>query len=205
MKATKWLFLLCVLVFLGMVSLPLLAQEASGSGGASGAGDLASRMVNDPARGWAVFGAIAKGELIADKTVQGGTAERVTVSAEGANPWDAGGMAGNVKPVARGDVLLLAFWARAVVPPAGQNTITLLARLQESAAPYTSLGAQETLVLSSQWKMYYVKAVASRDYSKATMGGSLNFATGIQTLDLGPILLIDFGPGYDVNKLPVNR
>lgn len=194
MRCAVRLFSLCCLMLLG-ISAATPAVEA----------DLSSKMVNDPTVGWYVFGAIAKGALIEDKTVTGGTAERVVVSAPGANPWDAGGVAANVKPVASGDVLLLAFWAKAVEPPTGQTDISIIARMQETIAPYTSLGAQESLHLTGQWKLYYVRAVAPKDYGRGQMGGSLSFATGVQTFDLGPILLLNFGQGFDLNKLPVNH
>lgn len=195
MKAIGWFCGLCLLSL--AEGLPVAASGAEN--------DLSSKMVNDPTVGWYVFGDIAKGVLIEDKTVTGGTAERVTVSAAGLNPWDAGGVAANVKPVASGDVLLLAFWAKAVEPPPGLTDISIFARLQETAAPYTSLGPQENLHLTGQWKLYYVRAVAAKDYGRGQMGGSLSFATGVQTFDLGPILLLDFGQGFDLNKLPVNH
>ena len=52
--------------------------------------------------------------------------------------------------------------------------------------------------------MYYVKGVAIKDYKKGEISGAINFATGVEVFDMGPILLIDFGQGYDMSKLPSN-
>lgn len=167
-------------------------------------GDLLSKAVNDPSRVWGVFGKLAKAELIKDAAVSGGTAERVAVSAKGGNPWDAGASTAIVKPVQKDDVLLLAFWAKAVTPPEG-GAVEIVARIQENKAPYAAVGTQETVRLTDAWKMYYVKGMAAQDYPKGAISAALNIATGAQVFDLGPIMIIDFGSGYDVGKLPTNR
>lgn len=168
-------------------------------------GGIADKFVNDPSRGWATFGATATHELIQDPAVKGGTAQRVTISAKGAQPWDAGALTNVVKPIAKGDVLLLAFYARAQEPPEGAQTIDIIARLQEADAPYTSIGTQETVHLGTGWKLYYAKGVALKDYKVGGVSGALNLATGKQVIDFGPIMILDFGAGYDMSQLPANR
>lgn len=193
MRTTMSLFFMALLLLPGLGALPARADG------------IADKLVNDPARGWSVFGKLADGKMIEDKTVQGGTAVRVTVTAAGEHPWDAGGMTNTAKPVAAGDVLLLAFYAKAITPPEGRKTVQIIARIQETDAPYTTIGTSETLELTDQWKMYYVRATAGKDYRKSKLGAGLNFATGVQVFDLGPIMLLDFGADYDQTKLPKNR
>jgi hypothetical protein len=192
------------LVFSGLLVLGAATGVALSAAPAHADGDILSKAVNDPSRVWYVFGTLGKSELIKDQTVAGGTAERITVSAKGANIWDAGGMVATVKPIQQGDVLLLAFWAKAETPPPGDSTIQISAQIQESAAPYTPQSAFVPISLTPKWKMYYVKGVAIKDYKKGEISGAINFATGVEVFDTGPILLIDFGPGYDMSKLPSN-
>lgn len=168
------------------------------------ADDILSKAVNDPSTGWAVYGALAKSELVQDKTVTGSTAERVTLSAKGANPWDAGGASAIIKPVGKGDVLLLAFWAKATQPPAGSDAITIVAKIQETAAPYGALSTDLSLRIGTQWKLYYVTGTAAKDYPPNTIAGALQLATAEQVIDFGPIFVLNFGPGYDLTKLPRN-
>jgi hypothetical protein len=165
------------------------------------ADDIASKMVNDPSVGWAAFGTCAKGELFKDPTVQGGSAERITISAKSANPWDCGASIGIVKPLAQGDVLLLAFWAKTEKGQAEAAAIDVNANVQNNAAPYNSLGSA-MIHVGPQWKMYFVQAVTDKDYAANAVIGQLQLATGEQIIDLGPLFILNYGKDYDRTKLP---
>lgn len=181
---------------IGLAALVLLLAMP-----AQGADDIASKMVNDPAAGWATLGAGAKVELFKDPTVQGGTAERLTIAGKGANPWDAGAQIEIAKPLTQGDVLLLAFWAKAETPPAGATTIDFNAQMQNKAAPYTSLGSA-FLHVGATWKMYFVVGTADKDYKAHEAIAQLHLATAEQVIDLGPLFILNYGQGYDKTKLP---
>lgn len=168
---------------------------------AGAADDIASKMVNDPTVGWAAFGACAKAELFKDPTVQGGGAERLTITGKSANPWDCGGSIGIVKPLAQGDVLLLAFWAKTEKGPAGADAIDVNANIQNNAAPYNSLGSA-MIHVGPQWKMYFVQAVADKDYKANAVIAQLQLATNEQVMDLGPLFILNYGKDYDRSKLP---
>jgi len=168
---------------------------------ALGDDDIASKMVNDPSVGWAASGSGAKVELFKDPTVQGGAAERMTISGKGANAWDWGAHVAVVKPLKQGDVLLLAFWAKAETPPAGSTAIDVNTNVQNDGAPYTSLGSA-MLHIGPQWKMYFAVATADKDYKAKEVGVQLQLATGDQVIDLGPLFILNYGPGYDKTKLP---
>ena len=86
-------------------------------------------------------------------------AERLTIGGKSANPWDCGAHVAIVKPLKQGDVLLLAFWAKAETPPAGSTTIDFNANIQNDSAPYNSFGSA-MLQVGPQWKMYLVVATA---------------------------------------------
>ena len=168
---------------------------------ALGDDDIASKMVNDPTAGWGASGAGAKVELFKDPTVQGGTAERMTISGKSANAWDFGAQIAIIKPLKQGDVLLLAFWAKAETPPAGATTIDFNANVQYNSAPYTSLGSAQ-LHVGPEWKMYFVVCTADKDYKPNDVGAQLQLATAQQVIDLGPLFILNYGQGYDKTKLP---
>lgn len=163
--------------------------------------DIASKIVNDPNTGWSAYGPGASGTFYTDDTVQGGVAERLTIAATGANAWDAGASIAVAKPLKAGDVLLLAFWAKAETPPAGAATMDFLANIQNNAAPYNSLGSA-TVHVGAQWKMYFFVAVADKDYQAGQVGAQLQLAGARQVIDLGPLFILNYGPGYDTTKLP---
>ena len=164
--------------------------------------DILSNAVNDPSAAWSVSGATS--ELIKDPAVAGGTAERVTIAAKGANPWDVVASAATTKAVHKGDVLLLAFWAKAEQLPQGRDRSTIVGKLQLIAAPYTGLGDETTLRLRGGWALYYAHGVADQDYAAGSIGGALQLATAAQVIDFGPLFILDLGPNYDVAKLPTN-
>jgi len=177
---------------LALLTSPLFAQ------------DILSKAVNDPGTAWSVSGALATAELVKDADVTGGTAERIKISGKGANPWDVVGSTATVKPVHKDDVLLLAFWAKAQEPPKGHDRINIVAKLQLTDAPYTGLGPEVAIRIRSGWTLYYANGIADKDYSAGAIGASLHLATGTQVVDFGPVFILDFGPGYDVAKLPSN-
>ena len=168
---------------------------------ALGDDDIASKMVNDPTVGWGAMGKGAKVELYKDPTVQGGMAERLTIGGKSANPWDCGAHVAIVKPLKQGDVLLLAFWAKAETPPAGSTAIDVNTNVQNDGAPYTSLGSA-MLHIGPQWKMYFVVVTTDKDYKGGEVAAQLQLATGDQVIDLGPLFILNYGPGYDKTKLP---
>jgi hypothetical protein len=181
---------LAALLLCAAMALPALGED-----------DIMSKAVNDPSVGWAASGSGAKVELYKDPTVTGGTAERMTISGKSTNPWDWGGQIAVIKPLAQGDVLLLAFWAKAETAPPGATTIDVNTNIQNNSAPYQSLGSGY-LHIGPQWKMYFVVATADKDYKKNEVGVQLQLATAAQVIDLGPLFILDYGVGYDKTKLP---
>lgn len=179
-----------------------------GLGAASAAlgDDIMDKLVNVPsAKSWHATGLSRWPEEIADPAVTGGTALRFPINDKGANPWSVTADAAIVKPVAAGDVILLAFWARAVEPISGQTTAFIPGvRVQDVGAPYGAF-IQDQATVTSQWAMYYASGVADKDYKPGTIKATLQLAAAKQTIDLGLVFVIDFGPNYDKTKLPHNK
>jgi len=162
--------------------------------------DVASRLVNHPAADqWGVYGTGEKHQIVKDANVNGGAAFQVTSAGAGANAWDIQAGVPTSKPVKKGDVVLLAFWAKTVTPASAPVSVVV----QQSAAPYTKVGS-ENLTLDANWRLYYVSGTADHDYPAGAMGASVQLATGAHTIALGPVFVLDFGPGYDSKFLPRN-
>lgn len=169
------------------------------------AGELMDHALNrhPSADQWGVTGNGQNHAMVKDDGVPGRWAMQVTVAQASANPWDVQAGVTTDRPIKQGDVLLMAFWARATTPPAGSDTIHVVARAQQMTAPYTAL-ATANLTVSQGWKLYYAEGVSPADYAAGQALANLHLATGVQTVELGPVFFLDFGPGYNTAKLPKN-
>lgn len=152
---------------------------------------------------WSVFGQGESHRMMPDQSVPGGYAFVIKSAAAGQNPWDIQAGVATVQPIHAGDVVMLAFWARTLAAPAGKASAAIIANVQESHAPYTRV-AEQSLSVGTTWKLYYVSGTSSLDLAPGEAGASLELATDAQEIALGPIFVRDFGPGYDLAKLPVN-
>jgi len=135
----------------------------------------------------------ASGRLRDDPNVQGGKALRVVVRGKGANPWDVAVETAITQPVKAGDQLLLAFWARLEKGEGGATSTTLpYNAVQASAAPYTTLftGPAE---IGPEWKLLEVRGKVDADHAAGTLKATIHLATAAQTVDLGPIFVVNLG------------
>ena len=128
-----------------------------------------------------------------DPAVQGGKALRIQVRRRGANPWDVAVESALVEPVAAGDQILFAFWARLDKGTDGAATTTLPYNgVQLSAAPYTALFANP-VEIGPEWKLHEVRGRADRAHAAGTLKATIHLATGEQTVDLGPLIVVNLG------------
>lgn len=128
-----------------------------------------------------------------DPGVQGGTALRIQVRRKGANPWDVAVESAINQPVKAGDSLLFAFWARLEKGEGGATTATLpYNAVQLSAAPYSTLFVSP-VEIGPEWKLHEVEGKADRDYAASTLKATVHLATAEQTVDVGPLIVINLG------------
>jgi len=170
----------------------ILAGIATPSFAAEPADDLLSKIINVPApSAIRVDGSV--GKLRDDPGVQGGKALRIDVPGKSDTSWTTAIATPVKKPVKAGDALVLAFWARLVKGDNGATTATLpYNAVQLAADPYTPLFTQG-VTIGSDWKIYEVKGKADKDYAAGTINIAIHLATGKQTIDLGPIFLLNMG------------
>lgn len=152
--------------------------------------DAAPQIVNDPG---APDVSGAKASLVDDAKVQGGKALRVAVPKKGTNPWDSTVGGPIKKPVAKGDRLVLLFSARLEKGENGATTATLpYNAIQLNAAPYSTV-MQGPAVIGPGWKDFEVDGVSDRNYRAGDIKVTIQLATAKQTVDFGPIVVLDKG------------
>ena len=165
--------------FLALLPAALAAQE-----------DFSKEIVNDPAAP-EVTG--AKATLVDDAKVQGGKALRIAVPKKGTNPWDSAVGGAIKKPVEHGDHLVLLFSARLEKGENGATTTTLpYAAIQLNAAPYTTL-MQGSASIGPEWKDFKIEGISDNNYSANQLKVTIQLATAKQTVDFGPIVVLDRG------------
>lgn len=129
-----------------------------------------------------------------DPAVQGGKAMRIQVRRKGANPWDVAVESAINQPIKAGDSLLFAFWARLEKGEGGAVTATLpYNAVQLTAAPYSTV-LSNPVEIGAEWKLHEVEGKADKDYAAGTLKATIHLATAEQTVDLGPLIVVNLGP-----------
>jgi hypothetical protein len=165
--------------------------------------DWAEKSVNNPADTVGLWGT-AKLEPFSDRSAPGGTFKRITILHKPVYPWDVGAYVVTTKPVKKGDVLLLVVWARAVQLPAQSDFISTIGQFNESTVPNRHISDETTLMIGRGWKLYYVSATADKDFAAGSLSVGIGLGGGEQAVDFASAFIVDYGPGYDTNKLPHN-
>jgi hypothetical protein len=151
---------------------------------------IASKIVNDPSapevRG-------AKGKLIDDPNVTGGKAMRVEIPRKGQNAWDISVNSALKKPVKAGDTLLFVFQAKLVQGENGATTATLPWNAVSLTEPPWSGVIGGPTDIGPDWKMVEITGKADKDYAVGKLAAGIQLATAKQTVDLGPLIVLDLG------------
>ena len=141
---------------------------------------------------WTSYGEGAVKTVRAD--VPGGQARRFTISAKGANPWDAAIQAPNAVTVSAGDVIHASFWARASKLPKGKSVARVPTSLQKNAEPYTQISF-ENIDLTEEWQLVSIAGESPADYGMGGMVLNLQAAADKQVIEVGPVFINNLGPG----------
>ena len=164
-------------------------------------GDILQKAINKPSANWRIYGAGQTNKPVKDKTVVGGGGMRVEVSAASDKPWSVGAQQPITGKITKGDTLLIAFWAKAESVDGGPATaIISSARVQQASAPYDA-AMQGPVKVGGEWAMHTVPGKATIDIPAGGGNVSLHLAAAKQTVMLGPVFVLDFGPDYDLSKL----
>jgi len=174
---------------------PVLARQDKDGG------DILKNAINSPSANWQVQGTGQTSKPVKDKAVAGGGYMRVAVAAASPQPWAVAAQQPIKGKITKGDVLLVAFWAKAESVDGGPAAATIPGvRVQQNGAPYDA-AMQGSVQVGGEWTMYTVPGKAAIDIPAGGGNISLHLAAGKQTVALGPVFVLDFGPNYDLSKL----
>jgi hypothetical protein len=184
MNKKKWTGALVAILF-GTVCL---AQDV----------DLMSKMINTETNGsWYFQPDKPKAKYFAVPELPGGHAFRVKAR-KGENPWDVQASSPVAGAINEGDVVLLMYYARAEQAAEGGSKLT--ARIQLNAPPWSSV-LETTAAISGEWKSYCAFRVSPASIAEKKSNVSIHLATAEQIIELGPVMVFNFGKGYDQTKL----
>ncbi|MEJ2817501.1 MULTISPECIES: carbohydrate binding domain-containing protein [unclassified Caulobacter] len=189
---------IAILAAVAALSLSAAAPPAARAAEPAAQG-IMKYAINKPSVAWNVYGPGQTNAPVKDKAVVGGNGVRVQVTSPTPDkPWDsAAGQAVNGK-IAKGDIVTIAFWAKAEPVDGGPATANITSvRVQQAAEPWGGIVEGKVAVTSGDWQIYTVSGRASMDADKGGAGVALHLGSAKQTVVLGPLFVLDFGPNYD--------
>lgn len=163
--------------------LVVTAQQAAPS--------IANRLVDDPrVEALNPYGLRLPPAVRTDKDVQFGKAMRFSLKGH-PDFWRIGVTTPILKPVKKGDQIVIAFWARATGTDNGAPG--RIGRVQLEATPVIRAIFEQAFEIGPEWKMYQMKGVADRDYAPRELNAAMHLDAARQVLDLGPLYVLDYG------------
>lgn len=126
-------------------------------------------------------------------------AMRITVAtATPEQPWNAAltapFAAGSVK---KGDRLLVRYLARCLAGGSGRA----IAKIQLSKS-YTQIGMTDSAKFGPSWELINQPLIAANDAPQGTGEVSIFLGAQIQTVEIGGLRVLNYGPDFDLAKLP---
>ena len=184
---------------------PGQAQTATPTPAPSDSGNILDKAVNIPSANWAIYGANQTNKRMteAGSGVPGDQFVRATVTAKGANAWDAGASSPIQKPIAAGDTILVAIWLRAPQLKDGETMPLPYIGANGAAPPYDGL-VNANVTIGKAWKLYYASGKAGKNFAGGTLNVAVHLASDKHVIDLGPVFVLDFGQNY-TKPLPNNE
>ena len=151
----------------------------------------ADRIINDPrVPALTPYGLNLPPQVRDDKSVQFGKMLRIPLKGHG-DFWRIGVITPTLKPVKKGDQIVIAFWARATGTENGKPG--RIGRVQLEATPVVRAIFEQPFDIGPEWKMYQLKGVADQDYQPGQLNAALHIDAAKQVLDLGPVFILDYG------------
>lgn len=184
--------LACTLAMFACLASPMTAAD-----------ETARKAAADHAVTWKFWGKAQVSEQTGSG-LQGGRIVHVNISPMPAQPWDIGAEFPVTQVVNKGDVVLLAFWARAARAPQGSDFIGISGRIFEIAPPHEGVTSETLFLLGKDWKLYFASGTAQKDFPAGTLNVGVQLGTGDQAFELGPAFIVDYGSNCDIATLPNN-
>jgi hypothetical protein len=147
------------------------------------------------------FGDDIKTRYNKESDALGGVALEIKTK-RGKNPWDAGVVNPSGVAIEKGDVLYMAFFAKALKQPKDDKPAVIKnVGVQKASEPYTTIIGRD-FELTSDWKSFALAGVASKSYKPNEAQISMQIATGKQEIAIGAVFLFNLGKDVDPASLP---
>ena len=163
---------------------------------------LPGKLISNPAKiDWKVQGGEnLEYQFIDVPEIPGQKAHEMKVLDAQVNAWEVEMNTNLGKGVKRGDVILMAFWARVeeVNPTTGGARI--LARLSRNEDPWDAIISQ-VVIPTDEWRLYYIKGVAPADLNKKLLNVYFQVGDLEQTVQIGEFYVMNSKKG-DINSIP---
>ena len=175
---------------------------------------LAQEMPEAPPGGQPLFDDVVAALSVGQE--ERGEAQRVEVDGPGfsravrvssnrrGSAWDMQSLAGVSKPLARGEAILVRFWARTIQTQDESEQGFLWVSLGENQPPWTK-SLESTVPVQKSWQPFALRARVRRDYG----AGQLSFAFGVgdtvQMIEIGGVELLHYAGAVAVGDLPQTR
>ncbi|NBB62144.1 hypothetical protein GVN18_23010 [Pseudomonas sp. ODNR1LW] len=184
---------------------PAVAQTEAPAPAQTAAPRMIDHLINSPfVRNWNTWGLTPAPSPVTAQGVTGGQALTVDVRQAG-DPWSVGAVMTNSGAIKSGDVLLLGVWVRAAQLPEGQTeTQVPIILLEGQSEPKVTLAQSTNIAVGQTWTMLYASGVATADFAPGQSTIIIQMGQAKHRLELGPALLFNFGPDYDLSRLPRN-
>lgn len=155
------------------------------------AAQLPGTLINDPTSlDWARQGDGMKAKTIVDANIPGGgAATDYDVLAPGPDPWSQQVYVPLTGDIAKGDVVTVGFWARAVATPADSISGTVGVRVQENVQPWPGFGDNK-VEIGTEWKWHEVSATATVDVPKKAGVVVFQLGAAKQQIEIGQAIVI---------------
>lgn len=168
------------------------ALAAASLGAARADDDISKHLINNPNVSGINLMGPQTNFMIKDPKVQGGMGVEVKIAAASANPWDSAAETQITGAIHKGDKIIGAVWLRCKNTDGTPCQVNL--RIQGNQAPWPGL-IQDSDQVGGDWQMYSVQTVATQDFPKATSAMDVHLATTKQVIDIGPMFVLNMGPG----------
>lgn len=162
-----------------------------------GGDDIMKYAINKPSTSWNIYGPGQTNAYVKDKAVIGGGGVRVQVATPAPDkPWTIGAGQGVQGKIAKGDIVVVAFWAKAEPVDGAPAAATVSAvRVQQAGQPWGGIVDGGAVAIEGEaWKIYTTRGPALIDAEPGQASISLQLAGAKQTLVLGPLFVLDLGP-----------
>jgi hypothetical protein len=179
------------LLFTALCAGAMPLAFAAGAGASAQGGDILQKAINTPGVAYSVYGAGQTSKPV-KASVIGGRALQVVVAAPTTNVWDVGASSPIAKPIAKGDRIVVAFWARAPKLEGDATTSLPFAGVSLAAAPYTPIVTGSAKV-GREWTLHQVTGVAAADAGAGGAMVSLHLGAAKAVFEFGAIFVLDMG------------